>query len=301
MLSNRNQQRMRNIEDRYKSGIIYLKHKGFYHLIVDEVYYLIKYLHPQMFVRLLSENLLNDIRGVFSVFVREDLKKVYEDLQSNHNDSTEVYLKKEYVNLVVLYKCATSLEYQVRSIARMPEVKNFRLKSRLLESISKRLNGEIQDYYRILEKNYKKFFRLKFSKNPSKNSTVSLQCIDNLSKDYNEHFVEIIEHFQQLAMAIHFVKDLLKAGIEHKIVNQLAPIFDQQEKYNKIVDYFINDLKRNFIQFMMAQLKNGKSLVWIQKGLEEFIQSERFGTMLRKVIFQTLSLMRKKKSYRNVS
>ncbi len=292
---------MRNFEDKYKLGIIYLKEKGYYTHVVDEVYFLMKHIHHQMFIRLLSENLFSDIRGVFETFVRADLKKIYEDIKMNSNKSVNEYLHKKYMNLIVLQKCATSLEYQTRSIARMPEVREFKLKSRLLESISRRLNGEIQEYYRDLEKNYKRFFRLKFSKNPSKHNTVTIKCIENLAKDYNEHFLTVTERFQQLALAINFVKDLFKVGIEQKIVNQLAPIFDQQEKLNKVVDYFINDLKRNFIQIMFLQMNNHKSIEWIQNKLENFIHSERFGKMLRRVIYQTLSLMQEKRVYRHVS
>ena len=102
-------------------------------------------------------------------------------------------------------------------------------------------------------------------------------------------------------MAINFVKDLFKTEIESKIVNQLAPIFDQQDKFHKLIDYFINDLKRNFIYALIKHQKNGKSYEWIREGMEAFIEGERFGALLQKVIYQTLSIMQHNRVYLRVS
>jgi hypothetical protein len=292
---------MKDLEEKYKLGIAFLKERGYYKQIVDEVFFLIKYIHPQMFVRLLSENLFNDMRGVFGAFAREDLRKIYQELQVETKFSVKEYLDKKYMNLIILHKCATNLDYQVKSIARMPEVKKLKLKSRFIETVSRKVNGEIQIYYRFLTDKYKKYFRLKFTQNPAKNDLISIHCIEKLALEYDDHFLTVSNRFQQLSMAINFVKDLFKTEIDSKIVNQLAPIFDQQEKFNKLVDYFINDLKRNFIHALIKHQKNGRSYKWIREGMETFIEGERFGALLQKVIYQTLSIMQHNRAYQRVS
>ncbi|RQW06677.1 MAG: hypothetical protein EH225_02890 [Calditrichaeota bacterium] len=277
----------------YKDGIDLLKERGYYHSLLSEIYYLIIYLDSQNITQLLSDNLFSDIQGVFSVYIRDDLRRIYEDLQESHHISFDKYLNKPSTNLIVLHRCTTNLEYQVKSIVRMPQIKNYALKSRYLESVSRKLSGEIQAYYKVLAENYKKYFRGKFSNIKSANGTVSLDCLKQLCRDYDNSFAVIARKFLQLSMALHFVEDLFRKELELKIRHQIQPVFQNRKKLDKLIHYFINDLKRTLIQMVIKQTVKGRSFEWIESGLREFLEGERFQKLLKKVILHTFSVMQK--------
>jgi hypothetical protein len=252
---------------------------------------LIKYLDANWFVRLLSENLFSDIQGVFSLFIREDLKDIYHDLEIAGDLPMNDLLNRNYINLEILLKCATSLNYQVKSIMKTPDVRNLKFKSRFLEIISRKLNGEIQAYFKILQENYKKYFRKKFAFDFKEKNIVSLQCLRILVSDYDMNFMSAVHHFQAISAAIHFVKDLFMKELENKVSQQIQPIVNHHHKFKKLISYFINDLKRSFIQSLIQQFRKGKKFNWIKSGLEEYIQSERFARLLKKVIYQSFSII----------
>ncbi|OGB65696.1 MAG: hypothetical protein A2Y94_04890 [Caldithrix sp. RBG_13_44_9] len=284
-------QLLKELEEKYRPGVELLKEKGYYEQTISEVYYLIKYLDANWVVRLLSENLFSDIQGVFSLFIREELKDIYHDLEVAGDLPLNDLLNRNYVNLEILLKCATSLNYQVKSIMKTPDVRNLKFKSRFLEIISRKFNGEIQSYFKILQENYKKYFRKKFTFDFKEKNIVSLQCLRNLASDYDMNFISEVLHFQALSAAIHFVKDLFMKELENKVNQQIQPIVNHHHKFNKLIIYFINDLKRSFIQSLIQQFRKGKNFDWIKSGLEEYIHSERFARLLKKVIFQTFSII----------
>mgnify|MGYP005835231209 CR=1 FL=1 len=282
---------LQELENKYRSGVELLREKEYYDQILSEVYYQIKYLDSNWFIHLLSENLFSDIQGVFSLFIREDLKDIYEELRTVKNFSINTFANRKYVNLEILLKCSTNLNYQVKSIMKSPEVRNLKFKSRFLEIISRKLNGEIQLYFKKLSENYKKYFRKKFTFDFNEKSLVSLQCLHQLVIDYDENFLSIINQYQALSSAIHFVNDLFTKELENKVSQKIQPIINHQDKFNRLIHYFINDLKRSFIQSLFQQVKKERSFDWIKSGLELYIHSERFSRLLKKVIFQTFSII----------
>ena len=289
---------LKELEEKYQPGVELLKEKGYYEQTISEIYYLIKYLDNNWFVHLLSENLFSDIQGVFSLFIREDLKDIYHDLQSNGDLSLNVFLDRKYVNLEILLKCTTSFTYQVKSIMKSAEIRNLKFKSRFLETISRKLNGEIQLYFKTLSENYKSYFRKKFTFDFKEKNIVSMQCLRNLASDYDLNFGSAVNQFLALSAGIHFVKDLFMKELENKVAEQIQPIINHHQKFNKLINYFINDLKRSFIQSLIQQSHKGKNFDWIKSGLEEYIHSERFARLLKKVIYQTFSIIHANQAHR---
>jgi hypothetical protein len=282
---------LKDLEEKYRPGVELLREKGYYEQTISEIYYLIKYLDNSWFVHLLSENLFSDIQGVFSLFIREDLGDICHDLGQTGDIPLDDLLSRKYVNLEILLKCATSLNYQVKSIMKSPEVRNLKFKSRFLEIISRKLNGEIQSYFKILLENYKKYFRKKFTFDLKEKNIVSLRCLRDLSSDFDLTFLTTVNQFQALSDAIHFVRDLFLKELEHRVSEQLQLVLNHQHKFDKLINYFINDLKRSFIQSLIQQFRKGKNFEWIKAGLEDYINSERFARLMKKVIYQTFSIM----------
>jgi hypothetical protein len=280
---------------KYRPGIELLKEQGYYHRILSEIYYLIIYLDHQGIISLLSDNFFSDIQGVFQIFVRDDLQQIFQEMKNNRHKSLEEFLKIPATNLIILQRCTTNLPYQVKSILRMSRIKDRPLKSRYLEFVSRKLNGEIQEYYRQLTENYKTYFRKKFSAGSHPGRTISLECLRQLTGEYDNHFTEAAQRFINLSMALKFVRDLFQKEMEIKIRKHISAVFNDQQRLNKLIEYFINDLKRTIIQMTLQQSKNGKSFEWIEAGLQEFLKGERFETLLKKVINQTFSLMQERR------
>lgn len=281
------------LEEKYREGINLLKGMGYYQPLVSEIECLVKYLDDQLFIHLLSFNLFSDIQGVFSTFVRTDLSKIYAEMLKYPDIPEKQIYKQKFTNLEILHKCVTNITYQVKSLVRLPQMRNLTFKSRYLKAMSRKLSGEIQMEYKKFADNYKKYFRKRFSGRKSQNELVSLNCLRELVDDYNTHFGKSLEDFQDLSQALNYMREFFVLTLENRIRNNISPIFNDQDKFPRIIDYFINDLKRTFIQILFQQYKNGKSFVWIKKASLEFIQSERFGILLKKVIIQTLSIMLK--------
>ena len=285
---------LKSLEKKYKAGVEVIKAHGYYEQIIAEAHFLVKYINPQFFLKIFSENLFVDIKGVFGSFVRQDLRKVYKEMITFPNVPVSFFLEQRYVNLIILQKCASNLRYQVKSLTRMSVIKDLKFKSSFFQTVSRKLNGEIQDYYQVLERRYKQYFRMKFVQRSNNNENISMQCIEDLAKNYDDHLLIAINRFYQLSSAINFVKDLFKMEIENELRNHMATVFfEKQDKLERIIDYFINDLKRNFIHTLYRHIKNGKSFEWIEKGMHQFIESERFEILLRRVILQTLTIIRR--------
>lgn len=291
---------LQDLEKKYQAGLKIIKDRGYYERLLDEARFLIKYIDSQFFLELFSENLFSDIRGVFGSFVRQDLKKVYKDMKNNPNIPVGFYLEQKYMNLVILQKCATNLRYQVKSLTRMPKIKELSFNSRFLKAVSRKLEGEIQENFKILEENYKVYFRKRFTEKPSNEDKISLRCIENTAEMYDQYFLKVLNNFLGLSAAINLVKEIFHYNIELEIRNHLASVFyERQDKLERIMDYFINDLKRNFIYTMARHLRSGRSFEWIKTGFQQFIDSGRFESLLRKVIMQTLSILRNRHPQNN--
>jgi len=287
------------LDEKYREGIDLLKGMGYYQPLISEIECLVKYLDDQLFIHLLSYNLFSDIQGVFSTFVRTDLSKVYAEMLKYPDIPQKQIYKQKFTNLEILHKCVTNITYQVKSLVRLPQMRNLTFKSRYLKAMSRKLSGEIQMEYKKFADNYKKYFRNRFSGRKSQNELVSLNCLKELVDDYNIHFGKSLKDFQDLSQALNYMREFFVLTLENRIRNNISPIFNDQDKFPRLIDYFINDLKRTFIQILFQQYKNGKSLVWIQKASLGFIQSERFGILLKKVITQTFYLMLKNPSMAN--
>jgi len=281
------------LEEKYRDGIELLKGMGYYQPLITEIECLVKYLDDQLFIHLLSYNIYSDIQGVFSTFVRTDLSKVYTEMLKYPDVPQSQIIAQQFTNLEILHKCVTNITYQVKSLVRLPQMRNLTFKSRYLKAMSRKFSGEIQMEYKKFAENYKKYFRRRFSEKKSNAEVISLNCMREVVDDYNKHFGKSLKEFQELSEAINYIREFFICTLENRIRNNIFPIFNDQDKFPRIIDYFINDLKRDFIQILFQQHKNGKSFVWIQKVSLEFIQSERFGILLKKVILHTFSIMLK--------
>ena len=282
---------MDTLEEKYREGIELLQQKGYYQHLISEIECLVKYLDDQLFIHLLSFNIFSDIQGVFSSFVRTDLIHVYEAVLKNPDLKQDQFYSQKFTNLEILHKCVTNLSYQLKSLIRLPQMRNLTFKSRYLKTMSRKLSGEIQLEHKKLVDNYKKYFRKRFSHRAIDGEVVSLVCLRELVDDYNTHFTKTIEEFHSLSQAINFIREFFIWTLENRIRENIAPIFNNHNKFPRIVDYFINDLKRTFIQILFLQHGRGKSFSWIQRVSLDFIQSERFAILLKRVIFETFSIM----------
>jgi hypothetical protein len=293
---------LKELEQKYQAGVKIIRERGYYPRLLDEAHYLIKYIDSHFFLELFSENLFCDIRGVFGSFVRQDLKKVYNDMKNNPTIPIGFYLEQKYMNLVILQKCASNIRYQVKSLIRLRKVKELSFKSRFFTEVSRKMEGEIQENYKLLERNYKVYFRERFSRKPSSEDKISLKCVDETAELYDKQFLQVFNRFLSLSQAINFVREVFSHYLEIEIRNHLATVFyERQDKLERVIDYFINDLKRNFIHTMSRHLRKGRSFEWIRTGFQQFIDSERFEMLLRRVILQTLSIIRRNNSQNGIT
>lgn len=284
---------LEELQKKHPTGVQLLKERDLYNQIVSEVQFLIKYIDDQFFRDLFTENLFNDMRGVFGSFVRQDLKRVYFEMQHQSDLPLERFYEREYMHLSILQKCTTNLRYQVKSLIRMPQIKELEFKSTFLKQTSKKLNGEIQDLYKSLSQNYKKYFRLQFSIPNLNDNKISLICINQLNEKYDAHFISVVKKFYQIFHAISFVKELFHAELENEIKNRIASIyFERQDKIEKIIEYFITDFKKNFIRTIDRNLRSNHDYAWIQNGFEKFIESDRFAKLLKRIIHKGITNFR---------
>ncbi|GAB4367168.1 MAG: hypothetical protein Kow0042_07580 [Calditrichia bacterium] len=278
---------------KHHMGVELIRQRGYLDRLLSEVHLLVRYIDTKYFMRLFSDNFVDDVRGVFIAFVRQDLREIYEEMKRSPDVPLNVYLERDYMNLVILQKCATNLRYQVKSVLHMKKVRELEFKSSFLQLVSRKLNGEIQELYRILSNNYKQYFRMQFSSPANNENAVSLGCIDKLQQNFDESFLTIMNRFYQLSDAIRFVQKLFKYEIESEIRNRMAHLFYENEnKLVRIVDHLIHDLKRNFIRTLDRHLRSGQDIERIEKGFVQYIESVKFESFLRRVIFHAFSLMK---------
>jgi hypothetical protein len=197
------------------------------------------------------------------------------------------------MNLEILKKCSASLNYQVKSIIRLPQIQKLPFQSRYIKATSRKFYGEIQLNYRELESNYKKYFRKKFALQAENNGTISMACMKKEIEEYNYYFGKVTARYDDLFMALRYVREYYSLCLEEKIIDEIGSIFNNQDRYNKLISYFINDLKRTFIQILYRQVKKGKKFLWIRTVALEFLQSDRFAGLLKKVIYQTFTIIQK--------
>ncbi|GAB4330471.1 MAG: hypothetical protein Kow0037_06240 [Calditrichia bacterium] len=284
---------LKDLESIHKYGVELLQERGYYERLISEIQYLLKYIDNNFFLELFSENLFDDMRGVFISFVRQDLRIIYQSRQKDRDLPLSVFLDQEFINLNILLKCTSNLRYQVKSLSRMPQVKQLQFKSSFILMLHRKLNGEIQALYKTLSENYKQYFRGQFSGPEKTEGTISLGCLDQIHEDIDQYFLSVMSSFYQISDALRFVQRFFKQELEAEIRNRIANIFfEHQDRLEKIMDYFIDDLKKNFIRTMDRHQRSGKSFEWIERGFEKFIYSTRFEKLLRRVIYQTLAILR---------
>lgn len=284
---------LKDLESIHKYGVELLQERGYYERLISEIQYLLKYIDNNFFLELFSENLFDDMRGVFISFVRQDLRIIYQSRQKDRDLLLSVFLDQEFINLNILLKCTSNLRYQVKSLSRMPQVKQLQFKSSFILMLHRKLNGEIQALYKTLSENYKQYFRGQFSGPEKTEGTISLGCLDQIHEDIDQYFLSVMSSFYQISDALRFVQRFFKQELEAEIRNRIANIFfEHQDRLEKIMDYFIDDLKKNFIRTMDRHQRSGKSFEWIERGFEKFIYSTRFEKLLRRVIYQTLAILR---------
>jgi len=283
---------LKEIETRYANGIELLRKSGYYDRLIEEVHLLVKYFDNNYFFQLLTENLFDDFRGVFHSFVNRDLKLVFRELEDNPTQSLENFLNREYTSLSILKSCTMNVNYQVSGLMRLEQTRKLQFKSTFLQFISRKLNGEIQALYKELSHNYKKYFRKQFIFSDNSGSHVSLVCMEKLDKEFQAHFLTVMQKFYHLYEALNFVHDLFIFELRKTIYTRISSIFyENQEKMSKLLNYFIEDLKQNFIRMLDKNMRKGKDYPWIQNTFTIFLESERFQKMLSRVISQSINVM----------
>ncbi len=280
------------LETKYANGVQLLKQYGYYRRVVEEIHLLVKYFDTNYFLQLLTENIFDDIKGTFRSFVQKELGAVYEALQTDPTLSLTPFLEREFNSLTILLSCSLNVKYQAGGLMRFEQTRRLPFKSTLLQTIHRKLNGEIQEYYKELSDNYKKYFRRQFSAPMNSDSHVSIHCIGDLQKSFEECFLVQMKKFYTLSEAIQFIHEYFIMELRASIQERVSTIFlERQDRMARIMNYFVNDLKRNFIRVLDRQLRRGKSFKWIQKAFLLFLDSPRFEDLMRRVIYQSLSTL----------
>ena len=279
------------LKARYASGVQLLQQEGIYPRVVEEITLLVKYFDSNYFYHLLTENILDDIKGTFRSFILKELPQVYTELYTNPAQPLEPFFRREFNSLAILKSCTLNTRYQVSGLMRFSQTRHLLFKSTYLQGIQRRLNGKIQEYYRELSENYKQYFRNQFVHRSITASRISIQCLEDLAEDVESHFVVPLRKFFALQQAIAFVHHFLLLQLRGTIHERITAIFQNNGKrVERLVTYFIEDIKCDFIRMVDRQLRKGKTLPWIQRGLLLFLESNRFENLLRKVIYQSLIL-----------
>ena len=282
----------KTLEKKYAHGVALLKQYGYYEQVLEEIHLLVKYFDTNYFLQLLTENIFDDIKGTFRSFVQKELKTVYEELHENPTLTLSPFLEREFNSLTILLSCSLNVKYQVSGLMRYEQTRRLPFKSSLLQAIHRKLNGEIQEYYKELSDNYKKYFRRQFSAPMNANSHVSIHCIRELQRSFEECFIDQMQKFYILSEALQFVHDYFIMELRVSIEERVSVIFQaRRDRLQRIMTYFIEDLKRNFIRVLDRQLRRGKSFKWIQKAFLLFLDSPRFEELMRRVIYQSLSAL----------
>ena len=277
------------LKKKYSRGVKLLQDEGYYTRVVDEIALLVKYFDSNYFYHLLTENIFDDIKGTFRSFIIKELPDVYRKLQQDPTRPLDEFFKREYNSLVILKSCTLNIRYQVSGLMRFEQTRNLPFKSTYLQGVHRKLNGKIQEYYRELSENYKQYFREQFVHTPITHSRISIHCMEQLMHDIDEHFIQHLSRFQALHEAIAFVHDYMILQLRGLIHQRITAIFHNNgNRIERLVNYFIEDLKRDFIRMLDRQLRKGKEFEWIRRGLLLFLDSNRFEDLLRKVIFQSL-------------
>ncbi len=283
---------LQDLEKLYPHGVKLLKEQQFYERTLSEVNLLVKYFDNNYFYKLLSENIFDDIRGVFNSFINKDLKRVYEEIRANPVQALEVYLERDFDNLAILKSCSMNVRYQVSGLMRLPQTRTILFKSTFLQFVYRKFNGEIQIVYKELSQNYKKFFRRQFAFSNNSGTQISIDCIEKLSAEYRSHFLDVANRFYYLGEGLNFVHDLFLMELRKYVQQRVGGIFyENQEKMSRLLNYFIDDLKHNFIRELDRQCRSGRDFFWIRKGFLKFLDSARFEKLLRRVILQSLTVM----------
>ncbi len=288
------------LKKKYARGIRFLQEEGYYTRVIDEIALLVKYFDSNYFYHLLTENIFDDIKGTFRSFINKELPLVYRELEKNPAQPLENFFNRNYNSLDILKSCTLNIRYQVSGLMRFDQTRNLPFKSTYLQGVHRKLNGKIQEYYRELSEHYKLYFRDQFVNTPITSSRISIQCMETLMKDIDEHFLHHLQKFQALHEAIAFVHDYMILQLRGLIHQRITAIFsNNSHRISKLVDYFIDDLKRDFIRMLDRQMRKGKDYKWVRRGLLLFLDSNRFETLLRKVIFQSLIMHQSHHSHLN--
>ncbi len=281
------------LKRRYADGVKLLQEEGIYPRVVEEIALLVKYFDSNYFYHLLTENILDDIKGTFRSFILKELPPVYEELQSDPTQPLEPFFRREFNSLTILKSCTLNTRYQVSGLMRFSQTRNLLFKSTYLQGVQRKLNGKIQEYYRELSENYKQYFRNQFIHRSITASRISIQCLEDLADEMESHFVVPLRKFLALQQAVAFVHDYLMLQLRGTVHERITYIFQNNGKrVERLVEYFIQDIKCDFIRMVDRQLRKGKPFAWIQRGLLLFLESNRFETLLRKVIYQSLIVHR---------
>ncbi len=277
------------LKNRYAAGVNLLQQEGIYPQVIEEVALLVKYFDGNYFYHLLTENILDDIKGTFRSFILKELPAVYEQLRANPTQPLEPFFQREFNSLTILKSCTLNVRYQVSGLMRFSQTRNLLFKSTYLQGIHRKLNGKIQEYYRQLSEHYKQYFRNQFVHRSIHPSRVSIQCLEDLAEELDNHFVMPLRKFEALQQAVAFIHGFLLLQLRGTVQERMTYIFQHNGKrVERLVTYFIQDIKCDFIRMLDRQLRKGKPFSWIQRGLLMFLESNRFESLLRSVIYQSL-------------
>ena len=281
------------LKKKYHRGVRFLQAEGYYTRVIEEIDLLVKYFDANYFYHLLTENILDDIKGTFRSFVNKELPKVYQEIVENPAQPLTVYYERQYTSLMILKSCIGNMRYQVSGLMRFEQTRTLPFKSTYLQGVHRKLNGKIQEYYRDLSEHYKAYFRNQFVQPAVQNGRISLQCLERLMAEMEDHFITPLQRFMVLQEALAFVHQYLVLQLRGKIQERISAIFNgNSSRINRLMEYFIHDLKCDFIRMVDRQHRKGKDFEWIRRGLLLFLDSNRFDGLLRKVIFQSVIVPR---------
>ncbi|RMG68715.1 MAG: hypothetical protein D6715_01540 [Calditrichaeota bacterium] len=282
------------LEAHFSDAVNLLKEYGIYQRLQDEIRYLVKYFDQAYFLDLVTQNLVDDIRGVFYSFCNRELKEIYHQLKADPSRPLGSVMNQKSINIEIFRSCALNVRYQVSGLMRMDATHNLLFKSSFFQFILQKLNMEIQQIYRELTNHYKAYFRKQYLQEIQNNNQISLACIEKKEAQFDRSFLTPVRRLELLHRCIRFVQQLFRLQLKRAIQDQVTVIFQaNQEKIRRALDYFLEDLKKDFIKTMERQMRSGKDYAWIQRGFHLFLSSERFETHLQTIISRALKTIQR--------
>ncbi len=293
-VSNIRFQSIAELENAFQDAVNLLKEYGLYQRLQEEIKYLVKYFDQTYFLDLVTQNLVDDIRGVFLSFCNRELKEIYHQLKADPSCPLGTVINQKSINIQIFRSCALNVRYQVSGLMRLESTQHLLFKSSFFQFILQKLNMEIQQIYRDLTNHYKAYFRKQYLQEIQTSNQVSLACIEKKELQLERSFLEPLYRLERLHQCVRFIHQSFRLELRQAIQSQVSMIFQaNQEKIRRALDYFLEDLKKDFIKTMDRQMRAGKDFAWIHRGFCLFLDSERFEEHLQTIISRALKSIRR--------